>query len=69
MKSARLTTILLTVVLGASVQAGAPVKLAGPNVCYEPGHKKYDSIKVYRSFDTLEQCIKAGGRKTKGKYA
>ena len=55
--------LILTVVMAA------PVKLAGPNVCYEPGHKKYDSIKVYRSFDTLEQCIKAGGRKTKGKYA
>ena len=63
------TTILLTVVLGASVHAGAPVKLAGPNVCYEYWHKSYGGIKEYRAFKTLEQCIKAGGRKPKGKYA
>jgi endonuclease YncB( thermonuclease family) len=38
------------------------VKMSRSKICHEPGGSYYSRVKNFRSFNTLEECINAGGK-------
>jgi hypothetical protein len=53
-----ITLILLTGCDSASI----PVKKSKTNICHKKGSKYYDQTKHYRTYNTIKECIKSGGR-------
>ena len=39
-----------------------PVKMSSTGICHAPGTNYYEQTKKYTSFQTLDACLKAGGR-------
>lgn len=40
-----------------------PVKMSKSGICHERGSAYYEQTKNYTAYNTLEECLKAGGRK------
>ena len=39
-----------------------PVKKSNARLCYEAGTPKYDQIKHFTTYDSMEACLESGGR-------
>ena len=69
----RINGLIAVVVLAcSSVFANAviandepPVKMSKSGICHERGGTYYSKTKNYTAFNTLEECLRAGGRKPK----
>lgn len=46
-------------------QTNPPVKLSESGICHPRGGAYYSKTKKFRAFDSMEACIKAGGRPAK----
>jgi len=53
----------------AAVGAEPPVKLSRNGICHERGTSAYAATLHYKPFDTLADCIEAGGRVAKNRRA
>jgi hypothetical protein len=42
-----------------------PVKMSKSGICHERGSTYYSKTKNYTAYNTLDECLKAGGRKPK----
>ena len=42
-----------------------PVKMSKSGICHERGGTYYSKTKNYTAYNTLEECLRAGGRKPK----
>jgi len=42
-----------------------PVKMSKSGICHARGTTYYEQTKNYTAYKTLEECLKAGGRKPK----
>lgn len=42
-----------------------PVKMSKSGICHERGGTYYSKTKNYTAFNTLEECLRAGGRRPK----
>ena len=42
-----------------------PVKMSKSGICHAQGTSYYAQTKSYTSYNTLEECLRAGGRKPK----
>ncbi len=42
-----------------------PVKKSNNNICHPKGGEYYSRTKNYRPYQTMEECMKSGGRKAK----
>jgi hypothetical protein len=43
-------------------QSNPPVKLSESGICHPRGGEYYSRTKKFRPFDSMEACVKAGGR-------
>jgi len=68
------TRLLLSLVIlaGLNLSAGIaaateepPVKMSKTGICHARGTSYYAQTKNYTSYNTLEECLQAGGRKPK----
>jgi hypothetical protein len=66
------TVVLVAWSAAANTQApppdDPPVKLSSSGICHERGTSSYGATLHYQAFDTLADCIKAGGRARKSKH-
>lgn len=53
----------------ATVAADPPIKLSRNGICHERGTSAYAATLQYEPFETLADCLKAGGRAPKNKHA
>ena len=67
----RAALVLCLALLGACSRAAAPVaaapsnpnvKLSGANICHVLGTPGYSRTRDFRPFETVEACLKGGGR-------
>jgi hypothetical protein len=69
---ARLCILLLLAAFAASAgvadQQEPAVKLSQSGICHERGTSSYGATLHYQSFDSLPDCLKAGGRSVKAKH-
>ena len=42
-----------------------PVKMSKSGICHERGSTYYSKTKNYTAFNTMEECLRAGGRRPK----
>ena len=42
-----------------------PVKMSKSGICHERGSTYYSKTKNYTAYNTLEECLRAGGRRPK----
>ena len=42
-----------------------PVKMSKSGICHAPGTRYYAQTKNFTPYKTMEECLKAGGRKPK----
>jgi hypothetical protein len=42
-----------------------PVKMSKSGICHAKGTSYYNKTKNYTAYNTLEECLQAGGRKPK----
>jgi hypothetical protein len=67
------TVVLIASCATANAQApppdDPPVKLSSSGICHERGTSSYGATLHYQAFDTLADCIKAGGRARKSKHS
>lgn len=49
----------------AQSQSNPPVKLSESGICHPKGGTYYAKTKKFRAFNSMEACIKAGGRPAK----
>ena len=42
-----------------------PVKMSKSGICHAKGTSYYNKTKNYTAYNTLEECLRAGGRKPK----
>ena len=62
------SAIALSVLLGLSTPVNAdepPVKKSKSGICHAKGSTYYSRTKNYTSYQTMEACLKSGGRKPK----
>ena len=46
-----------------NIQSNSPnVKKSTSNICHEKGSQYYQQTKEYKSFSSIEDCLKSGGR-------
>ena len=60
---------LLSALLAAAAIAEelAPqIKKSNARICYEPGSSLYDELKIFTGFNSMQDCIKSGGRPATG---
>ena len=62
--------LLLTVIVGfvlatTSYAADPPVKKSKNEICHPKGGTYYKRTKNYTPYQSMEECIKSGGRKPK----
>jgi hypothetical protein len=64
--------LLLAMVIGfcltgdiAAANDESPVKMSKSGICHERGSTYYSKTKNYTAYNTLEECLQAGGRKPK----
>ena len=57
-----LTTIFITTGILAQ---GIPVKMSNSGICHAPNTTYYEQTKKFTSYNTLDECLKAGGRMPK----
>jgi hypothetical protein len=50
---------------GAFANEEPPVKMSKSGICHAQGTTYYSKTKNYTAFNTLEECLRAGGRKPK----
>jgi len=60
---------LFTFQLSAEQPAAAKIKKSNARVCYEESSAKYDSIKNFTIYDSIEACVKSGGHLEAGSVA
>lgn len=48
--------------LWASDSANPPVKKSNTGICHPKGGTYYEQTKHFTSFNTMEECLKSGGR-------
>ena len=61
----KLVASLLAVFLSVGVlyaQEQGPVKMSKSGICHAPGTSYYNRTKTFFPFDTIEECLAAGGR-------
>ncbi|AEY02974.1 hypothetical protein GU3_16344 (plasmid) [Oceanimonas sp. GK1] len=65
-----MTRIVRTFILAAAIIIALPIhaaiKQSSSGICHPPESPHYERTKNFRSFDTLEACLNAGGRLPKG---
>jgi hypothetical protein len=62
MKSTTIS-LLLTLVFSTSVfSQSLPVKMSNSGICHTPGSTYYEQTKNFKSYKTLDECLKDGGR-------
>jgi hypothetical protein len=60
--------IVLSLLLTAPVfaQSDPPVKMSSSGICHEKGKSSYyNQTKKFTAYNTLDECLKAGGRMPK----
>lgn len=61
-----LISSFLFFVFGGVVRANLPVKKTAKDICYPPEHPRYEKVKDYvKTYPTLDECLKSGGRTIK----
>ena len=70
MKTRLLLSLAMFASLNLSVGIAAaneepPVKMSKTGICHARGTSYYVQTKNYTAYNTLEECLKAGGRKPK----
>lgn len=45
---------------------GPKVKKSNARTCYEKGSSSYNGIKTFTPYDSMEACLKSGGRSSAG---
>jgi hypothetical protein len=61
----RVITSLLTCLslLVFNIQAQSlPIKLSKSGICHAPGTRYYEQTKSFKPFNTMKECLTAGGR-------
>jgi hypothetical protein len=61
---AMLAALILTAD-GVRATEEPPVKMSKPGICHARGTSYYAQTKNYTAYNTLEECLQAGGRKPK----
>jgi hypothetical protein len=62
------TLFFIVAMLGmgyAYAQTEPPVKMSSSGVCHAKGSSYYAQTKKFTAFETMEGCLKAGGRRSK----
>jgi hypothetical protein len=64
--------LVLSMVIGSCLRADVAtasdepqVKMSKSGICHEPGSTYYQQTKNYTPYNTLEECLRAGGRRPK----
>jgi hypothetical protein len=70
LKMSRLVTTVILACSGmfaniAIANDEPPVKMSKTGICHERGSTYYSKTKNYTAFNTLEECLRAGGRRPK----
>jgi hypothetical protein len=60
-----LVSIALFICSTAFSYGDPPVKMSKSGICHAPGSTYYKQTKNFTPYKTLEDCLKAGGRKPK----
>ena len=60
-----LIALLISVATSVGAQTAEPVKMSVNSVCHAPGTKHYNRTKNFTAYDTIEECLAAGGRLSK----
>lgn len=61
----RVITLLFTCLslLVFNIQAQSlPIKLSKSGICHAPGTRYYEQTKNFKPFNTMNECLTAGGR-------
>ncbi len=57
--------ISLMVVSPLLADSGPPVKMSSSGICHSQGSTYYNQTKKFTAYQTLNECLKAGGRMPK----
>ena len=57
--------LLVVALFSGAVQAAEPVKMSKSGICHTPGSTYYKQTKNYTPYETLKDCLNAGGRMPK----
>ena len=62
----KILTILIVLFISSTILQSyskeAIVKKSRSNICHAPGTTYYKKTKYYKSYKTLKECLKSGGR-------
>lgn len=62
----KILIILIVFFISSSIEQSyskeAIVKKSRSNICHAPGTTYYKKTKYYKSYKTLKECLKSGGR-------
>ena len=61
----KLIIAMILVASAAAAEEVKPVKLSNNGICHSEASPHYNRTKNYTAFETVEQCLEAGGRKPK----
>ena len=59
--------ILILIICFSCDAPNPPVKKSRTGICHEFGSKYYKQTKYYHAFQSIDECIKSGGRLPKRK--
>jgi len=62
MNTARIIAILSLLFIYSCDGSKPPVKKSRTNICHELGSKYYSQTKYFKTYATIQDCIKSGGR-------
>jgi hypothetical protein len=57
--------ILLMFWVSALAQSDPPVKMSSAGICHAQGSTYYNQTKKFSAYQTIDECLKAGGRMPK----
>ena len=62
MKSTTISFLLTLVFSTGVLSQSLPVKMSNSGICHKPGSTYYEQTKNFKSYKTLDECLKDGGR-------
>jgi len=65
MKSTVISLITSLFLMATAFAASEPVKMSTSGICHVPNSTYYDQTKNFTPYNTLDECLKAGGRTPK----
>ena len=62
MKNLFAKIFIILIILNGCDSASVPVKKSKTNICHKKGSRYYDITKHFKAYQTINDCIKSGGR-------